>query len=150
MKKKLAIIFMSLSVLTSISACGGTEKEGNTPNPESTISDSENSENDQMSSEKTLDNIESYMLNSGVLSGERTQMAADMVGGIDGFKYADSGVEIYEYDINSEEYIALSNGEEVELKGMNGFTVRSKAINGKFVLMGEPTQEAIDAFNSFK
>ena len=92
--------------------------------------------------------LESFLLEEGIVSGEKTKMAAEMVGALDGFKYGDFGVEVYEYDVNSEEYIALSKGEEIPLKGMDGFTVGATAINGKFVLMGEPSQEAIDAFNS--
>lgn len=97
-------------------------------------------------SEKTLDDIEKYLLDKGVLSGNRIQMAADLIGGINGFKYDESNIEIYEYDINSDEYISLSNGEEINLQGMDGYTVGAISTNEKFVLMGEPSQDIMDAF----
>lgn len=156
MKKKLLVILMSLYAVVGIVACGegSDNEEAANSKTESTINNSESideeTELESSSKEKTLSDIESYMQSSGILSGERTQMAADIVGAIDGFKYTDSGVEVYEYDINSEEYTALSNGEEIELKGMEGFTIGAIAINGKYVLMGEPSQEAIDVFSSFK
>lgn len=147
MKKKLLIIAMLLFIITGVVACGEKETSESSENSDSAkqeeLSESEPTEN-------TLNDIESYLQDSGVLSGEKTQMAADMVGAINGFKYDESGIEVYEYDTNSEEYTALSNGEEIELKGMEGFTIGAAAVNGKFVLIGEPSQEAIDAFNSFE
>ncbi len=167
MKKRLLTLILLSILSTNITACGNNSPESNkqlqsTDETESKpknnetetqiIPESENASENNSSkvSEKTLKDIENYLLDQGVLSGERTQMAASMVGGIDGFKYADSGVEIYEYDINSEEYISLSNGEEIDLEGMDGFKIGAKSINGKFVLMGEPSQEIIDTFNSYQ
>lgn len=90
------------------------------------------------------------MLDEGALTGERTQMAAEMVGAVDGFKYDESNAEIYEYDVTSENYMKLSNGEQIQIEGMEGFFVDAVSVNGKFVLMGTPSQETTDAFNSFK
>lgn len=167
MKKKIMILMLLTILSVSTAACVGKEPEINKPPqstetlnklPETNETESENSNepesvsesNSIEMSEKSLEDIENYLLDKGILSGERTQMAASMVGGIDGFKYSDSGIEIYEYDITSEEYLALSNGEEIDLEGMEGFKISAVSINGKFVLLGEPSQEAIDAFNSFK
>lgn len=102
-------------------------------------------------SEKTLEDIENYLLDKGLLSGERVRMGAELIGGIDGFKYKDSVGEIYEYDVNSEEYKKLANGEEIPLQGMEGFTIKAASVNGKFVLIGDDaSQELINAFNSFQ
>ena len=102
------------------------------------------------SSEKTISDLEEYMLREGVLSGTRTQMAAEMIGAISGFKYSDSNAEIYVYDVESEEYIALSKGESIELQGLPGFAQSAVAVNGPFALFGEPSQELIDCFKSFE
>lgn len=167
MKKKLMLLGMMSLLLVGVVACGNEndkESQDATATEESSVqqdrtepeeSKSESQETDfdvssEETSERTLEDVEKYMLDNGAVSGERTQMAAEMVGGIAGFKYSDSGVEIYEYDVNTEEYISLSNGEEIPLQGMDGFTVGAIAINGRFVLMGEPSQEAIDTFNSFR
>lgn len=105
------------------------------------------SQNDRVS--LTLEDIESYMLEKGVLIGERIRMAAEYVGAIDGFKYEASATEIYEYDLESDEYKALAAGDQIELAGMPGFYVDAIAVNGKFVLMGEPSQDVINRFVSF-
>lgn len=92
--------------------------------------------------------IEDYLLKKGVLSGERTEMAADMVGAISGFKYGDA--EIYEYDTSSEEYKELSSGNAIPLKGMEDYLISPLAVNGKYVLMGEASEDLIQAFKDFK
>lgn len=171
MKKRVITALLLLTLSASAVACGNSEAESSEPSQslEETVSTPEEesnveSEPDNQSeaestpenessevSEKTLDDIESYLLDKGVLSGERVQMGAELIGAISGFKYKDSVGEIYEYDINSEEYQKLANGEEIPLQGMDGFTMKAVSVNGKFALFGnDVSQELIDAFNSFK
>lgn len=163
MKKKLLTILLACSISVGVVACGDTESKSNDTSKTSghknnslvdenseTMTNDSNDNHTEEATEKTLTDIENYMLENGAISGEKTKMAADMVGAVDGFKYKDSDVEVYEYDINSEEYIKLSNGEEIPLQGMESVTVSASAINGKFILMGNPTQEIISVFNSFK
>lgn len=170
MKKKVvaALLFICLSVCSA--ACGGNEQESSQPtqsleetknvskeeekesDPEVTVEpDNAHENNPAEASEKTLEDIENYLLEKGVLSGERVQMGAELIGGIAGFKYKDSIGEIYEYDTGSEEYQKLANGEEIPLQGMDGFTMKAVSVNGKFALFGDNvSQELIDAFNSFE
>lgn len=157
--KKIKLIVAATLFISFLSACGSendvqTNSQEKALNQESTAinttTPSAEQETESLNNEKSLTDLENYMLNEGVLSGDKTKMAADMVGAIDGFKYADCNTEIYEYDVNSEKYISLSSGEEIELEGMSGFTIKAVSINGKFVLMGEPSQEVIDCFDSFK
>jgi len=139
MKKKLLMFFVLLAISAGVVlACG---------------SDGDNEKGDDLKNqnqEKTLDDVEQFLKEKNVLSGEKTKTAAEMIGAIDGFKYLESNTEIYVYDTDSEEYTKLSAGEEVPIKGMEGFFVKAVSVNGKFVLMGEPSQEIIDAFDSFQ
>lgn len=149
---------MSLLLMICLSGCGNQSTEQTNTPPANEPQAENNSQNvseettpqPEAQSEPTLADIENYMLDNGMLSGNRIQMAADMVGAIDGFKYSDSGVEIYEYDTESETYITLSGGGEIELKGMSGYTVGCVAVNGKFVLFGEPSEDAIKCFENFE
>lgn len=170
MKKKVLTALLLLALSSGAVACGGNEPRNSesSQSSEETIStpEAENSEsnleiqNEKEStsendftevSEKTLEDIENFLLDKGVLAGERVQMGAELIGGIAGFKYKDSIGEIYEYDIESEEYKKLANGEEIPLQGMDGFTMKAISVNGKFVLFGDDVpQELIDAFNSFE
>lgn len=101
----------------------------------------------QKTYDDTLDGIEKYFSDKGLLSGERVKKEASMIGGIDGFAYIESDVEIYEYDVDSKEYKSLLAGEGVEIEGMD-YIVTADAINGKFVLLSN-NQKIIKAFNNF-
>lgn len=108
-----------------------------------------NAELDKYRSQDQQDNsMEDYLLDKNLLSGDRIEMAADMVGALSGFKYGDT--EIYEYDTSSEEYQELSSGNSIPLKGVDGYTVGALAINGKYVLMGEASDDLVKAFKDFK
>ena len=171
MKKKFVTTLLLLVLSASTVACGENASKSNespkssettstvasngsesTSEPESQSEMESTPANDSVEvSEKTLEDIENYLLDKGVLSGERVQMGAELIGGIAGFKYKDSVGEIYEYDTESEEYQKLANGEEIPLQGMDGFTLKAISVNGKFALFGEDVpQELIEAFNSFK
>lgn len=150
MRKKLLTILALLALSVNFTACSN-EKTTESKESKEIQSTAENSNQETNSTEeKTLNDIEQFLLSNGVLSGERIRMAAEMVGGLDGFKYADSGTEIYEYDVNSKEYQDLSSGKEIPIKGMEDYTVGAVSINGKFVLIGEPSERAIEVFNSFR
>ena len=171
MKKRFVTVLLLLTLSTSAVACGSNEPESSEPSQsleetvsvpkeESNVESESESQSETEStpevdsievSEKTLEDIENYLLDKGVLSGERVPKWAVLIGGIDGFMYKDSTGEIYEYDTNSEAYQKLANGEEISLEGMENFTLKAVSINGKFVLFGDDvSQELIDAFNSFE
>ena len=98
----------------------------------------------------TLEDLESYLLDEGVLSGEKAEADAELMRAEDGVKYADSNVEIYEYDINSDTYNSLAEGASVGFDNAGPFS--AKAVNGKYVLIatGEVSQELVDAFKNFE
>ena len=143
----------------SITACGESGDSPDAPQDDSAQEEEENAapETEQQTTEEepaetTLADLETYLLDQGVLTGEKTETAASMIGATSGFKYADSNAEFYEYDENSDAYKTLSSGGSVEIEGMSGYAVSATAINGKYVLIssGDVSQELIDAFNSFK
>lgn len=163
--KKIALIATMLTIATLCSACNAKTESTSAAPVETTIAETNTTATKEITTENlattqqetnaqvnfyTLSDLENYLLDNNALSGKRTEMAADMVGAVNGFKYSEPKVEIYEYDINSNEYKTLSNGNEISLKGMENVTVKSTAINGKFVLFGDVPQNVIDAFNSYK
>ena len=162
MKKKIITVMIAGMLALSATACGGSgdssdapqndsvqEEENATPEAEQQTAEEESAEEP---AETTLADLETYLLDQGVLTGEKTETAASMIGATSGFKYADSNAEFYEYDENSDAYKTVSSGGSVEIEGMSGYAVSATAINGKYVLIssGDVSQELIDAFNSFK
>ena len=154
MRKKILVTVLVATMAVILSACGGkTDSDENKTNSEPNTTDNIE-DKDVLTKETSLANLEEYLLSEGVLTGERTETSASMVGAVSGFKYVDSGVEFYEYDETSDAYKKLAAGEAIELEGMPGFTVSATAINGKYVLMtsndASVDQKLIDTFNSYK
>lgn len=128
MKKKWIVLIAASMLAILLAACGKDGDEG----------------------ENTLEDMESWLLEEGVLSGERTEADAELMRAEDGVKYADSNVEIYEYDINSDTYNNLKSGASVGFDNAGPFS--AKAVNGKYVLIatGEVSEELVDAFKNFE
>lgn len=133
MKKKWIMLIAVSMLAVLLAACG---------------KDSKDSADDQKDG-TTLEDLESYLLDEGVLSGEKAEVDAELMRAEDGVKYADSNVEIYEYDINSDTYNSLAEGASVGFDNAGPFS--AKAVNGKYVLIatGEVSQELVDAFKNF-
>lgn len=153
MKRVLAILLCMVMVV-GMTACGASNEDSSSAENEEKVKvekveedDNEPQSNeakveDTTQSEPTLSDLEEYLLDKGVVSGEKTETYASIIGAEDGFKYLDSDAEFYEYDVNSEQYKSLTPGE-------GGIT----AINGKFVLImdnGVENQELLDVFMDFK
>lgn len=165
MKKNLALILCLLLCVSLLAACGSSdetsaaattaaaaETEG-TETEAPTAAETEAPTAAETTAADTQGNaagqsMEDYLLGLGLLTGERTEMAAEMIGAESGFKYGD--VEIYEFDESSDSYQKLAAGESVELEGMEGFGISAAAVNGKYVLVGSPSEEVINAFNEYK
>ena len=155
MKKKVFAVMLAAAMVLSLAACGSnSEPEKKEEKKTETKSAEEEGDKDALTKETSLSGLEEHLLSEGVLTGERTETAASMVGAVSGFKYADTGAEFYEYDEASEAYKKLSAGEAIELEGFDGFEVSATAINGKYVLItsseGSVDQSLVDAFKAYK
>lgn len=162
MKRKILFLSVVAALAFSTSACENNKpsntdnvaqkQESAKDNSDSSVVKDEEAKNAQESKNETsLEDLEKYLLESGVLTGSKTETAAEMIGAKAGFKYQESNAEFYEYDTNSDNYKTLSSGGSVELEGMSGFFVSASAINEQYVLIssGELSQELLDAFNSY-
>lgn len=81
----------------------------------------------------SLTDVVTALKEVGLLSGKETKMDASMIGGVTGVKYADSKVELYEFDTDSASYKTLVKTNKVKLEAFN-VELSASAINGKFVL----------------
>ena len=157
MKKRISILLTAFLLGAALSACGNDveEKQGN----ESTDGTARVVETTVYPSETTLADLEAYLLENGVLAGERTEVNAEKVGALEGFSYPDSNVEIYEYDMDSFPYDSLATG------GCVGFTYAetdtapaetvgpfaAEAVNRQYVMIatGDVSGELRNTFGNF-
>lgn len=158
MKKKIVGLMLLLTFAVSSGCSGNTENDvseqqsADATSVSATPTVTEAPTPTIVEKEDSLATLEEYLLGSGLLSGERTEMAVDMIGATSGFKYEDSYAEIYEFDETSDTYKNLVETNSVTLSDFN-MTLSAVSINGKYALFasgdGQPGQELIDAFNSY-
>ena len=155
--RKIFLLFLTIS-LFSLSACSSdpsaTTEEQITTESISETSTTESSTTEEPTEETTDDvySVAQQLVDQGLLTGERTEMYAELIHAISGIKYTDQGVEIYEYDTSSDTYSSLVAGNAIPIEGFDGYSVTADAINGKFVLFldDEKDQKIIDAFNALE
>lgn len=99
---------------------------------------------------KTVNDVVNYLKGEGFLDGDQVKMASEYVGGIEGikFKSANGNVEIYEMDVNSEEYKSFVEDGYII---MSGIKVTASAINNKFLLLCESNSDKetiVELFNN--
>ena len=88
MKRKILLLFAAFLLGMALSACESNTKEKlENQNTGGTAQENENIE------ETTLDDLESYLLEQGVLSGKRTEVDAEKIMAEAGFAYKDSNVD---------------------------------------------------------
>jgi hypothetical protein len=130
-----------------------TDESNKIEEAETTDSNDTTSNNDsEVTTVQSLDDVENYLKSAGVLTGEKTEMAAEMVGAVNGFKYLDNSVEVYEFDIESEAYKKVLETNEMDLTDF-GTTIPVNAINGKYVLYCDESatkDDIIKVFNEMK
>ena len=144
MKRKILLLFAAFLLGMALSACESNTKEKlEIQNTGGTVQENENIE------ETTLDDLESYLLEQGVLSGKRTEVDAEKIMAEAGFAYKDSNVEIYEFAPGSSVYDALAVGGSIGFD--NTDPISAETVNGKYVMIatGEVSAELRDAFGSF-
>lgn len=163
MKKKLLTIITISTLALSLAGCGSNDTsnatttattetvttEATTAAPteeDTTEASTTEAPTEAETPQGTIDDLAQYLLDQGVVTGSTEETFYTYIGAIDGFKYLDSDVEVYEYDMTSDTYQEIVNTNSV-----SGLTV--SAINGPYVLIfsnGNVDQAVIDSFNAFK
>lgn len=143
--KKLLLVLM-IVVVGLLSACGSEDTETSSTTENVSTSEVTTEETTtEVVEEKSLDNLSAYLVEKGVVTGEKTDTMYQMIDAIGGFKYLDSDVEVYKYDTNSDVYKTIV--ETGEYSGM-----KFVAINDQFVLLmtnNTDGQDVIQAFNEY-
>lgn len=112
--KKLLFVLLTLTICIGMTACGGTKTDTKTDtSDEPTVT----------AIERTVDAVATEL---GLTGGSETYYS--MIGAIAGKEFNDGAIEIYQYDLTSEEYAKIKNGE-----ASNGITFA--AYNNGFAIV---------------
>ncbi len=130
--KKIWMIAAAAALLMTVTACGAGDVGGvSSKSASSTSAVSSAPAMRQSSVSDSLKGLQTYLTGNGVLSGDATEMRADVIGAKDGVRYQFSyngknnvTAEFYEYKVGS----LNSTAQEV---------LNSVKKNGKFTLMGQ-------------
>lgn len=171
MKKKLLVTVIAIGIV--LSGCGDTASP-DTPIEESTSATS-TSEEEFTPLETTMESLQETIQNAidditddyapqatteslndvcvflesqNLVTGDRTEMAGEMIGAISGVKYADSSVEVYEYDTESDKYKTLVDTGKVLLEGFN-MELTASAIHNQYVLFCDDATNADEVIEAF-
>jgi hypothetical protein len=171
MKKKIIVLLLGITLL--LSACGNAATS-DTPSQESTsvaasvpeestpvettveslqetIQDAIDEITDDYAPQATTESLNGvcdFLESESLVSGDRTEMAGEMIGAISGIKYADSNVEIYEYDTESDKYKTLVDTGKVMLDGFD-MELTASAIHNQYVLFCDDASNASDIIEAF-
>ena len=92
------------------------------------------------------------MDSKGILKGEPTEMAGEMIGAISGIKYTESGFELYEYEKESAKYKEIEETGTTVIEGF-GFNINPTAyLDGYVLIVNEEAgnkAEIVKAFNEY-
>lgn len=157
MRRKIIALLLCICISGIIAGCGSDDKTSGTDatneNNSGQAQESETNETqepeEETKTERSLDDLAAYLKDQGIITGEATETSAEMIGAIEGVKYADNNIELYQYDTSSEAYKTLEAGEELGIEGLEGYAVKAAAVNEEFVLILSNDGENADAVNAF-
>lgn len=150
MKKKLLCMLLAATMVLSPISVFADEKDDKIVELEAKVKELEEQVKtleEKLSKYENGSEIEKYLLEKGLLSGDRTEMSAEMVGAVSGFKYGET--EIYEYAEDSAELKTLSKGNSITLEEF-GIEMSPVCVNGNYVMFGTASDELIKAFEEYK
>lgn len=93
--------------------------------------------------------FEAALSENGIAYTEKVRMAAELIGGVDGYKYKtpDYNIEVYTFDPSSDAYLTAEKDGTVIMEGFGSFP--AYAHNGMVLVQTDNLpQEVIDLFDA--
>lgn len=151
--RKVSVFAVSCAAAFLLSACGNSSSSA----PASSVASSAVSSSSEpvysVSSfapdDDAFSNFEAVLSDNGIAYTEKVRMAAELIGGVDGYKYKtpDYNIEVYTFDPSSDAYLTAENDGTVTMDGFGSFSVY--AHNGMVLMQTDDlSQEVIDLFNA--
>lgn len=153
--RKISVFAVSCAAVLLLSACGSSSSSvpassgasstaSNSLEPTSSVAVSSSAPvNDAFS------DFEAALSENGIAYTEKVRMAAELIGGVDGYKYKtpDYNIEVYTFDPSSDAYLTAEKDGIVTMEDFGSFP--AYAHNGMVLVQTDSLpQEVIDLFNA--
>ncbi len=153
--RKISVFAVSCAAVLLLSACGSSSSSvpassvtsstaSNSLEPTSSVAVSSSAPaNDAFS------DFEAVLSENGITYTEKVRMAAELIGGVDGYKYKtpDYNIEVYTFDPSSDAYLTAEKDSIVTMEGFGSFP--AYAHNGMVLVQTDSLpREVIDLFDA--
>ena len=151
--RKISVFAVSCAAVLLLSACGSSSSSAPASSGASSAVSSSSEPVSSVSSSASVDDafsdFEAALSENGIAYTEKVRMAAELIGGVDGYKYKtpDYNIEVYTFDPSSDAYLTAEKDGTVAMEDFGSFP--AYAHNGMVLVQtdGLP-QEVIDLFDA--
>ena len=151
--RKISVFAVSCAAVLLLSACGSSSSSVPASSGASSAVSSSSEPVSSVSSYASVDdafsNFEAALSENGIAYTEKVRMAAELIGGVDGYKYKtpDYNIEVYTFDPSSDAYLTTEKDGTVIMEGFGSFP--AYAHKGMVLMQTDNLpQEVIDLFNA--
>lgn len=151
--RKISVFAVSCAAVLLLSACGSSSSSVPASSGASSAVSSSSEPVSSVSSSASVDdafsNFEAALSENGIAYTEKVRMAAELIGGVDGYKYKtpDYNIEVYTFDPSSDAYLTAEKDGTVIMEGFGSFP--AYAHNGMVLVQTDNLpQEVIDLFDA--
>lgn len=153
--RKISVFAVSCAAVLLLSACGSSSSSVPASSGASSAvsSSSEQVSSVSVSSSVSVDDafsdFEAALSENGIAYTEKVRMAAELIGGVDGYKYKtpDYNIEVYTFDPSSDAYLTAEKDGTVIMEGFGSFP--AYAHKGMVLMQtNNLPQEVIDLFDA--
>lgn len=151
--RKISVFAVSCAAVLLLSACGSSSSSVPASSGASSAVSSSSEPVSSVSSSASVDDafsdFEAALSENGIAYTEKVRMAAELIGGVDGYKYKtpDYNIEVYTFDPSSDAYLTAEKDGTVIMEGFGSFP--AYAHNGMVLVQTDNLpQEVIDLFNA--
>lgn len=151
--RKISVFAVSCAAVLLLSACGSSSSSVPASSGASSAVSSSSEPVSSVSSSASVDDafsdFEAALSENGIAYTEKVRMAAELIGGIDGYKYKtpDYNIEVYTFDPSSDAYLTAEKDGTVIMEGFGSFP--AYAHKGMVLMQTDNLpQEVIDLFDA--
>lgn len=151
--RKISVFAVSCAAVLLLSACGSSSSSVPASSGASSAVSSSSEPVSSVSSSASVDDafsdFEAALSENGIAYTEKVRMAAELIGGVNGYKYKtpDYNIEVYTFDPSSDAYLTAEKDGTVIMEGFGSFP--AYAHKGMVLMQTDNLpQEVIDLFNA--